>query len=79
MGSFRIGGKQIFFLTENDRYPEPDRNSATMLAIREDEEGQHWLYVRDEQRWTLVSETPFKRQGDAVEAAIAFSFYSFMK
>ncbi|CAI1699773.1 Uncharacterised protein [Serratia proteamaculans] len=70
MSSFTIGGSQIFFLTENERFPEPDRNSAQMFAIREDEEHQHWLYTRSKQRWVLVSETPFSTQGWAIEAAL---------
>ncbi|MDP8798334.1 hypothetical protein QZQ15_10045 [Serratia marcescens] len=74
MGSITIAGRQIFVLNENDRYPEPEQNSPPMFAIREDEEGQHWLYVYHKQRWPLVSETPFETQGEAVDAAIAFNF-----
>jgi len=72
MGSIIINGFQIFFLTENDRFPEPHRNSPQMFAIREDEEHQHWLYAWYNQRWPLASEAPFKTQGLAFEAAIAF-------
>ncbi|WP_242506415.1 hypothetical protein [Serratia proteamaculans] len=50
-----------------------------MFAIREDEERQHWLYTLHDQRWPLISETPFKTQGDAIEAAIAFDFFGLDK
>ncbi len=43
-----------------------------MYAIREDEEHQHWLYTLHDQGWILVSETPFKNEGLAIEAAMAF-------
>ncbi|OJT47370.1 hypothetical protein [Serratia plymuthica] len=72
MTSFRIGAKQIFFLTENERFPEPDQNSAIMLAIREDEEGQGWLYTRHNRRWQLVSETPYSTENLALDAALDF-------
>ncbi|PYD37174.1 hypothetical protein CT690_19910 [Serratia plymuthica] len=72
MGSFRIGAKQIFFLTENERFPAPDHNSAIMLAIREDEESQGWLYTYNNRRWQLVSETPYPTENLALEAALAF-------
>lgn len=72
MGSFTICGIQIFVLTENERYPKPDRDSSLMFAIREDEEFQSWLYILHNQRWPLVSEAPFKTRGMAIEAAIAF-------
>lgn len=74
MGSITINARQIFFLTENERYPKPDRNSSYMFAIREDEELQHWLYTLHNQRWQIVSETPFKTQGLAIEAALDFGF-----
>lgn len=45
-----------------------------MFAIREDEEGQHWLYVWHKGRWPLVSAVPFETQGQAVDAAIDFDF-----
>ncbi|RYM53428.1 hypothetical protein BSQ97_10710 [Serratia proteamaculans] len=79
MGSFTISGIQIFVLTENVRFPKPHRDSASMFAIREDEERQHWLYTLHDQRWPLISETPFKTQGDAIEAAIAFDFFGLDK
>jgi hypothetical protein len=72
MGSFRIGAKQILFLTENERFPAPDHNSAIMLAIREDEEGQGWLYTHHTRDWRLVSETPYPTENLALEAALAF-------
>jgi hypothetical protein len=72
MGSLTINGNQIFFLTENDRYPKPRGDSAEMFAIREDEDKQHWLYILHNRRWPLVSETPFSTQGEAIEAALAF-------
>lgn len=71
MASFRIGAKQIFFLTENERFPAPDHNSAIMLAIREDEEGQGWLYTYHN-RWQLVSETPYSNENEALDAALDF-------
>ncbi|MDM9097437.1 hypothetical protein, partial [Citrobacter koseri] len=74
MGSITLAGRQIFILTENDRYPEPQQHSPPFFAIREDEEGQHWLYVLHKGRWPLVSEAPFETQGKAVDAAIAFNF-----
>lgn len=74
MGSFTIGGTQIFFLTENEAYPKPHRDSAKMFAIREDEECQHWLYTLHNQRWQIVSEISFKTEGLAIEAALAFDF-----
>lgn len=74
MGSITLAGRQIFFLNENDIYPEPTINSPPMFAIREDEEGLHWLYVYHKQRWPLVSDVPFKTQGEAVDTAIAFDF-----
>ncbi|MDW5510472.1 hypothetical protein [Serratia proteamaculans] len=79
MGSFTISGIQIFVLTENERFPKPHRDSASMFAIREDEEHQHWMYTLHNQGWQLVSETPFVTQGDAIEAAIAFDFSSLDK
>ncbi|CAI1143205.1 hypothetical protein [Serratia ficaria] len=74
MGSITIAGRQIFVLTENDQYPEPLQNSPAMFAIREDEEGQHWLYIYHDQRWPLVSETPFENHGKAIDAVLAFDF-----
>ncbi|HGM6763206.1 hypothetical protein PTT03_21315 [Serratia ureilytica] len=74
MGSITLAGRQIFVLNENDRYPEPLQNSPPFFAIREDEEGQHWLYVWHKGRWPLVSDVPFQTQGKAVDAAIAFNF-----
>lgn len=74
MGSITIAGRQIFILNENDRYPESTINSPPMFAIREDEEGQHWLYVWHKGRWPLVSDEPFKTQGEAVDAALAYRF-----
>ncbi|MGQ5732313.1 hypothetical protein ACUNI2_11015 [Serratia sp. IR-2025] len=50
------------------------QNSPPMFAIREDEDGQHWLYVWHKGRWPLVSDVPFQTQGKAVDAAIAFNF-----
>ncbi|WP_261441430.1 hypothetical protein [Serratia grimesii] len=72
MASFRIGAKQIFFLTENERFPAPDHNSAIMLAIREDEEGQGWLYTYHNRGWQLVSETPYSTENEALDAALDF-------
>lgn len=72
MGSITIAGRQIFILNENDRYPEPQQNSPPMFAIHEDEEHQHWLYTLHDQGWILVSETPFKNEGMAIEAALDF-------
>lgn len=60
MGSIILDGRHIFILNENDLYPEPTINSPPMFAIREDEEGQHWLYVWHKGRWPLVSEDPLK-------------------
>ncbi|EIT7184295.1 hypothetical protein MZT64_001393 [Serratia marcescens] len=74
MGSITLTGRQIFILNENDRYPEPQQNSPPFFAIREDEEGQHWLYVLHKGGWPLVSDVPFQTQGKAVDAAIAFNF-----
>ncbi|POP21787.1 hypothetical protein [Serratia marcescens] len=74
MGSITLAGRQIFILNENDRYPEPTINSPPMFAIREDEERQHWLYVWHKGRWPLVSDEPFKTQGEAVDAALAYGF-----
>ncbi|MDW5499852.1 hypothetical protein R6Y99_08635 [Pseudomonas lundensis] len=70
MTSFRIGAKLIFFLTENERFPAPDHNSAIMLAIRGDEEGQGWLYTYHNRRWQLVSETPYSTENLAIDAAL---------
>ncbi len=50
-----------------------------MFAIREDEEGQHWLYVWHKGRWPLVSDVPFETQGKAVDAALAFDFATLYK
>ncbi|CAI1754989.1 hypothetical protein [Serratia proteamaculans] len=72
MSSFTISGIQIFVLNENERFPKPHRDSSLMYAIREDEEHQHWLYTLHDQGWILVSETPFKNEGLAIEAAMAF-------
>ncbi|HGY5660370.1 hypothetical protein QZQ41_17035 [Serratia marcescens] len=74
MGSITLAGRQIFILNENDRYPEPQQNSPPFFAIREDEDGQHWLYVWHKGRWPLVSDIPFETQGKAVDTAIAFNF-----
>ncbi|WP_413506670.1 hypothetical protein [Serratia proteamaculans] len=74
MSSFTISGIQIFVLNENERFPKPHRDSASMFAIREDEEHQCWLYTLHDQNWQLVSEVPFATQGWAIEAAIAFDF-----
>jgi hypothetical protein len=74
MGSITLAGRQIFILNENDRYPEPEQNSPQMFAIREDEEQQHCLYVWHKGRWPPVSEKPFETQGEAVSAAVAYSF-----
>lgn len=74
MRSITLAGRQIFILNENDRYPEPEQNSPQMFAIREDEECQHWLYVWHKGRWPLVSDEPFKNQGEAVDAALAYRF-----
>ncbi|HID3656045.1 TPA: hypothetical protein ACXEV6_003562 [Serratia marcescens] len=79
MGSIILAGRQIFILNENDRYPEPQQNSPPFFAIREDEEGQHWLYVLHKGGWPLVSETPFETQGKTVDAAIAFDFATLYK
>lgn len=79
MGSIILAGRQIFILNENDRYPEPTVNSPPFFAIREDEEGQHWLYFYHKQRWPLVSDVPFETQGKAVDAAIAFDFATLYK
>jgi hypothetical protein len=79
MASFRIGAKQIFFLTENERFPAPDQNSAIMLAIREDEEGQGWLYTYHNRGWKLVSETPYSTEDLALDAALAFEITDLAK
>ncbi len=79
MGSITIAGRQIFILNENDRYPEPTINSPPMFAIREDEEGQHWIYVLHKGRWPLVSDVPFETQGQAIDAALDFDFSHFYK
>lgn len=79
MGSITLSGRQIFVLNENDRYPEPQQNSPPFFAIREDEEGQHWLYVLYKGGWPLVSDVPFETQGKAVDAAIAFDFATLYK
>ncbi len=79
MGSITLAGRQIFVLNENDRYPEPTVNSPPFFAIRDDEEGQHWLYVFHKGSWPLVSDVPFQTQGKAVDAAIAFNFDVFYK
>ncbi|SMB46921.1 conserved hypothetical protein [Serratia proteamaculans] len=50
-----------------------------MFAIREDEEHQHWLYTLHDQRWPLVSDTPFKTQGLAIEAALDFEITDLYK
>ncbi|HIE4322309.1 TPA: hypothetical protein ACXM6M_000711 [Serratia marcescens] len=74
MGSITLAGRQIFILNENDRYPEPTVNSPQLFAIREDEEGQHWLYVWHKGRWPLVSDEAYNTQGEAVEVALTFDF-----
>jgi len=79
MGRLNISGIQTFFLTENDRFPVPDHHSIIMFAIRENEERQHWLYAWHSQRCPLVSETPFKTQGFAIEAALAFDLSNLIK
>ena len=79
MGSLKINGRQIFLLTENDRYPSPTINSPPMFALREDEEGKFWAYFLHKGRWPLIAETPFPTQGSAVEAAMEFDYYKLFK
>lgn len=79
MGCLNISGIQISFMTENDRFPLPNHNSTTMLAIREDEEEQHWLYILHNQHWPLASETLFSTEGKAIKAALVFDLSNFIK
>lgn len=74
MASIIMNGRQIFILTENERFPSRTINSPTMFAIREDEEHQHWLYTNYAHPWALAIETSFSTQGDALEAAINFEY-----
>jgi hypothetical protein len=79
MGSLKINGRQIFLLTENDRYPSPTINSPPMFALREDEEGNFWVYFQLKGRWPLIADTPFETQGKAVEAAMEFDYCKLFK
>ncbi|WP_413510398.1 hypothetical protein [Serratia liquefaciens] len=74
MASIIMNGRQIFILTENDRFPSRNINSPTMFAIREDDDHQHWVYTNHDHPWALAIEEPFSTQESALEAAINFKY-----
>ncbi|MEE4407812.1 MULTISPECIES: hypothetical protein [unclassified Serratia (in: enterobacteria)] len=55
--------------------PFTNYQQPPMFALREDEEGKFWVYFLHKGRWPLISETPFKTQGEAVEIAMAYDYY----
>ncbi|MFV9067713.1 hypothetical protein ABQ366_20900 [Serratia fonticola] len=51
MRKLTIMGQAIFFMNENESYPDPDLDSSQSFAVWLDEEGQYWLDVHHQREW----------------------------
>lgn len=51
MRKLTVLGREIFFMTENDAYPQPDGYAAMSFAVWHDEEDQYWLDVHYQREW----------------------------
>ncbi|WP_447869937.1 hypothetical protein [Serratia fonticola] len=67
-------GLAIFFMNENEAYPDPDRDSSQSFAVWHDEEGQYWLDVFYKREWRRAFLEPFTTFEAVFEAVKNYGF-----
>lgn len=74
MRKLTIMGQAIFFMNENESYPDPDHNASESFCVWFDEEGQYWLDVHYNREWRRASPEPFSDFEEVFEAVKAYEY-----
>ncbi|WP_025123752.1 MULTISPECIES: hypothetical protein [unclassified Serratia (in: enterobacteria)] len=68
MRKVTIMGNAIFFMNENEAYPEPDRDAGDSFCVWHDEDDQYWLDVHYQREWRRAFLEPFATFEDVFAA-----------
>ena len=74
MRKMRASGMAIFFMNENEAYPNPDRDAAASFAVWHDEEDQYWLDVHYQREWRRAFLEPFATFEEVFKAVQNYGF-----